>query len=75
MDYELMLQQHVEPGAGVTVGCHDICPTESSALRIIGTDVHAGLSSAKLRRSPNRWRITPQDARAVAQPMIDGLNA
>jgi ADP-glucose pyrophosphorylase len=69
MDYELMLQQHVEPGAGVTVGCHDICPAESSALRIIGTDVHVGLSS------PKRLRITPQDARAVAQPMIDGLDA
>jgi hypothetical protein len=75
MDYELMLQQHVERGADVTVGCHEIPPTESSAFGIIGTGVHTGLSGATLRRSPNRLRIIPQGVRTVARPMIDGLNA
>jgi hypothetical protein len=75
MDYELMLQRHVEPGADLTVGCHDISPTESTAFGIIGTGVHAGPARAVWQRSPNRLRIIPQGVRTVARPMIDGLNA
>ena len=32
MDYELMLQQHVDSGADVTVGCMDVPRCEASAL-------------------------------------------
>ena len=68
-----MLQQHVEPGAGVTVGCHDIFPTETTVFGILGPRVHTGLSAAVPQRSANHSRITPRDVRAAAQPKIDGL--
>jgi len=74
MDYELMLQQHVERGTDVTIGCHEKPPTESSAFRILGTGIHTRLSAA-FRRAPNRLRITLPGVRTVARPMIDGLNA
>jgi len=74
MDYELMLQQHVERDTDVTIGCHEIPPTESTAFGILGTGIHIRLSAA-FRRAPNRLRITPRGVRRVARPMIDGLNA
>jgi len=38
MDYELMLAQHVELGADVTVGCVEIASTEGSAYGIMHVD-------------------------------------
>jgi glucose-1-phosphate adenylyltransferase len=38
MDYEIMLQQHVESGADVTVGCLEMPRAESSAFGIIHVD-------------------------------------
>jgi glucose-1-phosphate adenylyltransferase len=38
MDYEVMLQQHVESGADVTVGCLEMPRAESSAFGIIHVD-------------------------------------
>src|SRR6185437_14354473 len=38
MDYEIMLKQHVESGADVTVGCLEMPRSESSAFGIIHVD-------------------------------------
>ena len=38
MDYEIMLQQHVESGADVTVGCLEMPRAESSAFGIMDVD-------------------------------------
>lgn len=38
MDYELMLQQHVEQGADVTVGCLEMPRSESSGFGIMDVD-------------------------------------
>src|SRR5579871_3283841 len=38
MDYEIMLRQHVETGADVTVGCHEVPRSEASAFGIIDVD-------------------------------------
>jgi glucose-1-phosphate adenylyltransferase len=38
MDYEIMLQQHVDTGADVTVGCLEMPRAESSAFGIIHVD-------------------------------------
>ncbi len=38
MDYELMLQQHVEQGADVTVGCLEVTRSEASSFGVIGVD-------------------------------------
>jgi glucose-1-phosphate adenylyltransferase len=38
MDYELMLQQHVNQGADVTIGCLEMSRSESSAFGIIHAD-------------------------------------
>jgi glucose-1-phosphate adenylyltransferase len=38
MDYELMLQQHVQQGADVTVGCLEVTRSEATAFGVIGAD-------------------------------------
>ena len=38
MDYELMLQQHVEQDADVTVGCIEVPRREASAFGVMGVD-------------------------------------
>ena len=38
MDYEHMLQQHVEQGADVTVGCIEVSTAEASAFGVMGVD-------------------------------------
>jgi glucose-1-phosphate adenylyltransferase len=40
MDYELMLQQHVDAGADVTVGCLEVEREEASAFGVIHIDEH-----------------------------------
>jgi glucose-1-phosphate adenylyltransferase len=38
MDYELMLQQHVEQGADVTIGCLEVPRSEASAFGVMHVD-------------------------------------
>ena len=38
MDYELMLEQHVDQGADVTVGCLEVARTEASGFGVMGVD-------------------------------------
>jgi glucose-1-phosphate adenylyltransferase len=38
MDYELMLQQHVDQGADVTVGCLEVSPEEATGFGVMGID-------------------------------------
>ncbi|WP_157219111.1 glucose-1-phosphate adenylyltransferase [Flavisphingomonas formosensis] len=38
MDYELMLRQHVESGADVTVGCLEVARTEASGFGVMHVD-------------------------------------
>jgi glucose-1-phosphate adenylyltransferase len=45
MDYEIMLKQHVEMGADVTVGCLEMPRAESSAFGIIHVDEHDVIQS------------------------------
>ena len=45
MDYELMLQQHVDQEADVTVGCLEMPRSESSAFGIIGVDEKDNIQS------------------------------
>lgn len=40
MDYELMLQQHVDSGATVTVGCMDVPRTEASGFGVMAVDAN-----------------------------------
>ncbi|MCI4678715.1 glucose-1-phosphate adenylyltransferase [Rhodoblastus acidophilus] len=40
MDYERMLQQHVDAGADVTVGCLEVTPEEATAFGVMGVDVN-----------------------------------
>jgi glucose-1-phosphate adenylyltransferase len=40
MDYELMLQQHVESGADVTVGCVEVAREEASGFGVMHVDEH-----------------------------------
>ena len=54
MDYELMLQQHVDSGADVTVGCLEVPRKEASGFGVMHTDhvrQHHRLSS-KSRNDP-----------------------
>ena len=38
MDYELMLQQHVDQGADVTIGCLDVARSEASGFGVMAVD-------------------------------------
>jgi glucose-1-phosphate adenylyltransferase len=38
MDYELMLQQHVDQGADVTVGCLEVTPEEATGFGVMHVD-------------------------------------
>jgi glucose-1-phosphate adenylyltransferase len=38
MDYELMLQQHVDQGADVTVGCLEVARSEASSFGVMAVD-------------------------------------
>ncbi len=40
MDYELMLQQHVESGADVTIGCIEVPRLEASAFGVVHVDAN-----------------------------------
>ena len=44
-DYELMLQQHVEQGADVTVGCLEVSRKEASAFGVMAVDANDRITS------------------------------
>jgi glucose-1-phosphate adenylyltransferase len=44
MDYELMLQQHVDSGADVTVGCLEVPREEASGFGVMHTDTSGNIS-------------------------------
>ena len=45
MDYEIMLRQHVETGADVTVGCLTVPRIEATAFGVMDTDNEGGITS------------------------------
>jgi glucose-1-phosphate adenylyltransferase len=45
MDYELMLRQHVESGADVTVGCLEVPRMEAVAFGVMHVDEHDGITA------------------------------
>ncbi len=45
MDYEIMLRQHVESGADVTVGCLTVPREEASAFGVMATDAEGRITS------------------------------
>lgn len=45
MDYEIMLRQHVETGADVTVGCLTVPREEASAFGVMATDTSGRITS------------------------------
>ncbi len=45
MDYEPMLQQHVEQHADVTVGCIEVSCAEASGFGVMATDAHGRITS------------------------------
>jgi glucose-1-phosphate adenylyltransferase len=52
MDYEPMLQQHVETGADVTIGCIEVPRSEAGAFGVVGVDASDVVVS---------WLEKPQD--------------
>lgn len=45
MDYELMLMQHVESGADVTIGCLEVTKEEATAFGVMGVDENSVITS------------------------------
>lgn len=45
MDYEIMLAQHVETGADVTIGCLTVPRAEASAFGVMAVDAHMRITS------------------------------
>jgi glucose-1-phosphate adenylyltransferase len=45
MDYELMLQQHVDQGADVTVGCLEVSREEAKGFGVMGVDADSRIVS------------------------------
>ena len=66
MDYELMLQQHVDSGADVTVGCLEVPRKDASGFGVM----HAGTSNniICLRRKARRIRRACRTIRTIALP-------
>lgn len=44
MDYEVMLQQHVETGADVTIGCLTVPKAEATAFGVMGVDAEGRIT-------------------------------
>jgi glucose-1-phosphate adenylyltransferase len=59
MDYEIMLRQHVENGADVTVGCLTVPRMEATAFGVMATDA-TGLITSFLEK-PADPPATPED--------------
>ncbi len=59
MDYELMLRQHVDSGADVTVGCLTVPREEASAFGVMATDDTGRITS--FLEKPSDPPATPED--------------
>ncbi|MEO0865526.1 MAG: sugar phosphate nucleotidyltransferase, partial [Pseudomonadota bacterium] len=60
MDYEIMLRQHVEAGANVTVGCLTVPREEASAFGVMAVDADSNITS--FLEKPADPPSTPEDA-------------
>ncbi|MCG6902324.1 MAG: glucose-1-phosphate adenylyltransferase [Rhodobacter sp.] len=67
MDYEIMLRQHVETGADVTVGCLTVPRAEASAFGVMDTDA-SGRITAFLEK-PSDPPGTPDDPNVTLASM------
>ncbi len=59
MDYEIMLRQHVESGADVTVGCLTVPREEASAFGVMATDATGRITS--FLEKPQDPPASPED--------------
>jgi glucose-1-phosphate adenylyltransferase len=59
MDYEIMLRQHVETGADVTVGCLTVPREEATAFGVMATDANGTITS--FLEKPADPPATPED--------------
>ena len=59
MDYELMLQQHVESKADVTIGCLTVPRMEATAFGVMATDASGQITS--FLEKPKDPPATPED--------------
>ncbi|MFW2541341.1 glucose-1-phosphate adenylyltransferase [Primorskyibacter sp. 2E107] len=59
MDYEIMLRQHVETGADVTIGCLTVPRKEATAFGVMATD--AGGQITSFLEKPADPPATPED--------------
>ena len=59
MDYEIMLRQHAESGADVTVGCLTVPREEASAFGVMATDADGRITS--FLEKPADPPATPED--------------
>lgn len=59
MDYEVMLRQHVDSGADVTVGCLTVPKEEASAFGVMAVDEHSTITS--FLEKPANPPATPED--------------
>lgn len=59
MDYEVMLQQHVETGADVTIGCLTVPKSEASAFGVMAVD--EGLRITSFLEKPKDPPTLPND--------------
>ena len=66
MDYELMLQQHVDSGADVTVGCLEVPRDEASGFGVMHVDENDRI--IVLRRKARAIRRRCRDIRTIALP-------
>lgn len=59
MDYEIMLRQHVETNADVTVGCLTVPREEATAFGVMATDANGTITS--FLEKPSDPPATPED--------------
>ena len=67
MDYEIMLQQHVETGADVTIGCLTVPRAEASAFGVM--DVDANLRITAFLEKPDDPPAMPGDPNSALASM------
>lgn len=73
MDYEIMLRQHVETGADVTVGCLTVPREEATAFGVMATDADGRITS--FLEKPADPPSTPEDpSKALASMGIYVFN-
>ena len=66
MDYEIMLRQHVETKADVTVGCLTVPRMEATAFGVMDTDSDGRITSDHLERGRLPRSVDPEQAEAFA---------